>query len=98
MQGGPEHVAAVAVHVVLLLQWAIPGHFFYFRLFDTVNRIYLEFADDWIRTIELWCRNRPLYQLSQRHCPFLFCFAFKFAEKKVVYAELIDWFLIEAGK
>ena len=27
------------------------------------------FADDWIRTADLWCRKRPLYQLSHNHCP-----------------------------
>ena len=24
----------------------------------------MTFADDWIRTTDLWCRKQPLYQLS----------------------------------
>ena len=30
------------------------------------------FADDWIRTADLWCRKRPLFQLSHKHCPPIF--------------------------
>ena len=30
---------------------------------------YINFADDWIWTTDLWCRKRPLYQLSHNHCP-----------------------------
>ena len=29
------------------------------------------FADDWIRTADLWHRKRPLYQLSHNHFPLL---------------------------
>ena len=29
----------------------------------------LNFADDWIRTADLWNRKRPLYQLSHNHFP-----------------------------
>ena len=29
----------------------------------------INFANDWIRTADLWCRKRPLYQLSHNHCP-----------------------------
>ena len=57
-------------------KWAILGLFFlYFRLFNTqltVNNssIYKQiFADDWIRTADLWFRKRLLYQLSHNHCP-----------------------------
>ena len=25
-------------------------------------------ANDWIRTADLWCRKRPLYQLRHSHC------------------------------
>ena len=38
---------------------------FVFSIQLTVNN----FADDWIRTADLWCRKRPLYQLSHNHCP-----------------------------
>ena len=34
----------------------------------------INFADDWIRTADLWCRKQPLYQLSHNHCPVLSCF------------------------
>ena len=27
------------------------------------------FANDWIRTADLWYQKRPLYQLSHNHCP-----------------------------
>ena len=27
------------------------------------------FADDWIRTVDLWSRKQPLFQLSHNHCP-----------------------------
>ena len=27
------------------------------------------FADDWIRTGDLWNRKQPLYQLSRNHFP-----------------------------
>ena len=46
--------------------------FLYFRLFYkqlTGNLSSLKFADGWIRTTDLWCRNRPLCQLSHNHCP-----------------------------
>ena len=29
----------------------------------------LIFADDWIRTMDLWHRKQSLYQLSYNHCP-----------------------------
>ena len=28
----------------------------------------INFADDWIRTADLWYLKRPLYQLSLNHC------------------------------
>ena len=28
-----------------------------------------KFAHDRIRTADLWCQMRPLYQLSHNHCP-----------------------------
>ena len=30
----------------------------------------INFADDWIRTADLWYRKQLLYQLSHNHCPF----------------------------
>ena len=46
----------------------------YFRIFNTVDSnqssLYF-FADDWIRTADLWYWKRPLYQLCHDHCPML---------------------------
>ena len=44
--------------------------FLNFRLFKTVDSkqmFNINFADDWIRSADLWYRKRPLYQLSQNH-------------------------------
>ena len=36
----------------------------------TVNRCSTyKFPDPWIQTADLWCRKRPLCQLSNNHCP-----------------------------
>ena len=45
--------------------------FLYFHLFYLYNCTMgrLNFADVGIRTADLWCRKRPLYQLSHHHCP-----------------------------
>ena len=32
------------------------------------------FADDWIRTADLWNWKQPLYQLSHNHCPYQLIF------------------------
>ena len=37
----------------------------------------INFADDWIRTTDLWNRKRPLYQLSHNHY-----------QQKIVYIEM----------
>ena len=34
----------------------------------------VNFADDWIRTMDIWCWKQPLYQLSHNHCPEIFYF------------------------
>ena len=34
----------------------------------------INFAENWIRTVDLWYRKRPLYQLSHHHCPSFHCF------------------------
>ena len=58
-------------------KWAIPGLFLiHFRLFNTIYYIQLienKIADDWIRTADLWCRKRPLYQPRHNHCPQFYC-------------------------
>ena len=47
---------------------------FSFRLFDTVDTE-LNFADEFIRTADLWYRKRPLCQLSHNHCPRQLCYS-----------------------
>ena len=29
----------------------------------------INFAYDWIQTVDLWYQKQPLYQLSHNHCP-----------------------------
>ena len=48
---------------IFLKIWAILVLFFlYFRFSKQ------KFADDWIRSADLWCRSQPLYRLSHNHC------------------------------
>ena len=45
--------------------------FLHFHLFNTVES-YCSinfFANDYIRTADIWVRKQPLYQLSHKHCP-----------------------------
>ena len=43
------------------------GLFFVFSIFIcTIGRY--NFADDWIRTVDLWCQKQPLNQLSHNNC------------------------------
>ena len=57
-------------------KWAIPGPFSYFRLYKTVDSkcSFNIYANDWIRTEDLWNWKRPLNQLSHNHCPLLSLF------------------------
>ena len=48
------------------LNGPLPVSFIYFRLFNTVDNVHFE--NDWIRTSDLWCRKRPLYQQCYKHC------------------------------
>ena len=51
--------------------------FLYKRLFNkqlTENIGSIKFANDRIRTADLWCWKRPLCQLNHNHCPFLTLF------------------------
>ena len=44
--------------------------FFIFRLFNTYKYVlHINFADDWIRSADLWCQNQLLYQLCHNRCP-----------------------------
>ena len=66
-----------------------PLFFFIFHLFNTQLTVYnncsilINFADDWIRTADLWYWKRPLYQLSHNHFPFLFLFLFSVFSSKL---------------
>ena len=50
----------------------------------------VHFADDWIRTSDLWYLKRPLYQLSHNHFPWAkkyVCFVFRFSATKKYTAD-----------
>ena len=53
-------------------KWTIPGLFYLFSSFQYSCQLMFDiyiFADDWIRTANLWNWKQPLYQLSHNHCP-----------------------------
>ena len=60
-----------------LFYWDIHGLFFCFFsfcLFDTVLgimqlKVVVKISDDWSQTLDLWCRQWPLYQLHHNHWP-----------------------------
>ena len=60
-------------YAMLTFVYDITSKFFFIFVFSiqlTLNNCSVyKFADDWIRTADLWCRRRPLYQLSHNHCP-----------------------------
>ena len=48
--------------------------FLHFRLFNAVDgkqRLNINYAEDWIWTLDLWYWKRLLYQLSHNDCPIL---------------------------
>ena len=60
------------IRTICFLNGPFPASFFYFRFSSqlTAHKCSMQkFADDWIRTADLWCWKRPLYQLSPSHCP-----------------------------
>ena len=49
--------------------------FINYRLINTVDSTwFFKCAEYWIRTPDLWCQKRSLYQLSHNHWPFIFQF------------------------
>ena len=54
------------MHWTLFSKWAISGLFFFIFVFSIhlIENKFKNFADDKIRTADLWCRKRPLYQLT----------------------------------
>ena len=63
-----QRTLAVGVRItVFFLNGPFPASFLFIFVFSTqltVNKCSINFADDWIRTADLWYRKRPLYQLS----------------------------------
>ena len=60
------------VRISFLFKWAIPGLFFiYFRLFyvEIQTTGIKSFAKDGIRSADLWCWKRPLFQPLHNHGP-----------------------------
>ena len=57
---------------------------FSFHIFNTVQfpakKFLFEFADDWIRTVDLWRMKQPLCQLSHNDCPKNLFFFFLFQD------------------
>ena len=51
--------------------WPLFSLFSSFQYTVDSKQMFNKFADDWIRTADLWYRKRPLYQLSHHHCPLL---------------------------
>ena len=49
-----------------------PASFFFMFAFAKQLIVHINFADDWSRTADLWCRKRPLYQLGHNHFPKIF--------------------------
>ena len=76
------------------LKRAFPGLLFlYFRLFNTVdsNCSLQIFANDWIRTADLWSQKLPLYQLSHNHCPTEYFLLRKQKRRKRESEKVIDY-------
>ena len=46
-----------------------PASFFFIFVFSIQLIVHINFADDWIRTADLWFWKRPLYQLRHNHFP-----------------------------
>ena len=63
-----KNLASIPDFAFFFKKWAS----FVFSIQWTVNKFsILSFANDWIWTVDLWCRKRPLYQLSHNHGPYL---------------------------
>ena len=62
---------SLSLSLSLCLNWPLLASFSLFSSFqstiDSQTMFNVNFADDWIRTTDLWCWKRPLYQLSHNH-------------------------------
>ena len=56
----------------------------------TENRLIINFADDWIRTEDLWYSKRLPRQLSPHHCP-LFAITPKMSDFTIVNYLQLNW-------
>ena len=54
---------------ILLKIGPFPASFFFFFVFSIQLIVHINFAYDWIRTLDSLCRRRPLYQLRHNHFP-----------------------------
>ena len=63
-----------------------PGLFFFIFVFlihswqQTNVQYKYFFANDWIRTVDLWNWKQPLFQLSHNHCPYHLDLVLKYSE------------------
>ena len=60
------------IGLFFLKKMAIRGLLFFILIFSihlTENNVNYKFADDGIRTADLWCGKQQLCQLSHNHCP-----------------------------
>ena len=71
--------------------------YFVFSMQLTENIVYINFADDWIQTADLWCQKRSLNQLSHKHCPVYKQVTLEIIDKWVVLnMNLLCNFLLES--
>ena len=60
------------INTKVFLNEPFPASFlfsFFFSIQLKVNKCSINFANDWIRTVDLWYWKQPLNQLSHNHCP-----------------------------
>ena len=84
--------------VHLFLKWSFRPRFHYFSSFQYSWQqalFNINFADDWIRTADLWCQKWLLYQLSHNHYLSIFVFnTFLFLHANVSFCWVNCPFLI----
>ena len=53
-----------------VLNGPFPASFFFIFVFAIQLIVHEKFANDCIKTADLWCPKWPIYQLRHNHCPF----------------------------
>ena len=64
--------AVISALICFLKNGPFQASFFIIFVFSVqlkVNKCSINFADDWIWTVDLWYWKRSLYQLRHNHCP-----------------------------